>query len=109
MIKIEGIDQEAQFKKVCNKNQKCEYSVFKASLQPLDELDMGKACLMSYNVIDRDMSNSISIKEFVNFVELQKLDISMDQIIELFNSLKIDEMIEYNTYKTEFEKHFDIK
>lgn len=40
------------------------------------------------------MSNSISVKEFVNFIELQKLDISMDQIIELFNSLKNDEMIE---------------
>jgi len=63
----------------------------------MDELDMKKACMMSYNVIDRDMSNSISIKEFVNFVELQKLNISMEQIIELFNTLKKDEMIEYNT------------
>jgi hypothetical protein len=60
----------------------------------MDELDMKKACMMSYNVIDRDMSNSISIKEFVNFVELQKLNISMEQIIELFNTLKKDEMIE---------------
>lgn len=68
--------------------------MFKASLQPMDELDMKKACMMSYNVIDRDMSNSISIKEFVNFVELQKLNISMEQIIELFNTLKKDEMIE---------------
>jgi len=54
--------------------------------------------MMSYNVIDRDISNTISLKEFVNFVELQKLNVSMDEIIELFNSLKnANDMIEYDT------------
>jgi len=61
-------------------------------------------------VIDRDISNTISLKEFVNFIELQKLNVSMDEIIQLFNSLKnANDMIEYDTYKKEFEKHFDVK
>jgi len=56
---------------------------------------MHKACMMSFNVIDRDISNTISLKEFVNFIELQKLNISMDEIIELFNSMKnASDMIE---------------
>lgn len=84
--------------------------MFKASLQHLDEIDLQTACMMSYNVIDRDISNTISLKEFVNFVELQKLNVSMDEIIELFNSLKnANDMIEYETYKKEFEHHFDVQ
>lgn len=72
--------------------------MFKASLQHLDDLDLQTACLMSYNVIDRDISNTISLKEFVNFIELQKLNVSMDEIIELFNQLKNEgDMINYDT------------